>query len=1007
VEVQKVKEEAETEGQLIHELGALRQKVAELETCLEQRKHAEEELRKFEIKYRFLYQESPSISLIIGKDGLLKDANKTALETFGYSNDEIVGKHVLEFVVPEHRQKSTAILEKALRDEHTPEIEVGIYSKDGSIHTILFSSGQILIHEDGSPTSILVTGIDITPRKQAEGEINKLLATIETAKEAINITSADGTIMYTNDAMDELFGYEKGELIGKSPSILNAGTNPEELTKSIIHTIKKEGYWEGEIHNKRKDGADFMSYARISALKDEDGRIIHYLSTQHDITERKKMEEALRQSETEYRALFETTGFAKVIVEEDMLISKINKEFELISGYSRAEMEGKKKWTEFVAEDDRERIRAYHRLRRVSEKAVPRSYEFHYLTKKGELRTGSATIDLIQGTKKSIASIVDITDRKHTEEELRETRDYCENLFNYANAPIIVWDPSFTITRFNHAFEHLTGRRAIEVVGKPLDILFPEDKREEAMTLIRRALAGERWETVEISILRADGTVKIVLWNSATLYAEDGTTPIATIAQGQDITDRKCAEEKLRQTSDYLENLFNYANAPIIVWDPSFTITRFNHAFEHLTGRRAIEVVGKPLDILFPEDKREEAMTLIRRALAGERWETVEISILRADGTVKIVLWNSATLYAEDGTTPIATIAQGQDITDRKRAEEALQSAHVKMRATFDSIREPMNVVDLDFNLMEVNDALIKTYGLPNKESVIGHKCFEVMKGRKDMCPNCAVAEVYRTKDPTYRISTSKDEISTEERSFEIFAYPIMDEHGELYGAVEFTRDITDRKQAEEQIKTSLREKEILLREIHHRVKNNLQIISTLLYLQSRSIKEKKASEMFKDSQNRIKSMALIHDKLYQFKDLGKIDVAGYIRDLATDLFHSYGIKPDGIKLKINVYEVLLGVNTAIPCGLMINELVSNALKHAFPDGKKGEIRIELIRSVNEKTFTLIVSDNGIGFPEDLDFRNTKTLGLQLVITLVDQLDGIIELDRRRGTEFKITFAEQ
>ncbi|MBE0517381.1 MAG: response regulator [Methanophagales archaeon] len=219
-------------------------------------------------------------------------------------------------------------------------------------------------------------------------------------------------------------------------------------------------------------------------------------------------------------------------------------------------------------------------------------------------------------------------------------------------------------------------------------------------------------------------------------------------------------------------------------------------------------------------------------------------------------------------------------------------------------------------------------------------------------------------------------------------------------------RHAIERKCAEKQIKASLREKEILLREIHHRVKNNLQIISSLLYLQSKHIKDAVALDMFRDSQNRIKSMALIHDKLYQFKDLGKIDIAEYIRALATDLFHSYGVEPDGVKLKIDVHEVLLGVDTALPWGLIINELVSNSLKHAFPDGKEGTIRIELLRSVNEHTFILIVSDTGIGFPKDFDFRNTGTLGLQLVITLVEQLNGTIELDRSRGTEFKITFAE-
>ncbi len=270
---------------------------------------------------------------------------------------------------------------------------------------------------------------------------------------------------------------------------------------------------------------------------------------------------------------------------------------------------------------------------------------------------------------------------QRVQEALRETRDYLENLFNYANAPIIVWDPTFRITRFNHAFERLTGHMADEVLGASLGILFPEDRREEAMAHIRRTTAGERWEVVEIPILRTDGAVRTVLWNSATLFAADGTTILATIAQGQDITERKRVEEALRETRDYLENLFDYANAPIIVWDPAFRITRFNHAFERLTGYTAGEVVGRELRLLFPEASRDESLSKIARALSGEYWESVEIPILRQDGETRLALWNSANIYAEDGTTLMATIAQGVDITARKQAEEALRQRTIELQA--------------------------------------------------------------------------------------------------------------------------------------------------------------------------------------------------------------------------------------------------------------------------------------------------------------------------------------
>lgn len=244
-------------------------------------------------------------------------------------------------------------------------------------------------------------------------------------------------------------------------------------------------------------------------------------------------------------------------------------------------------------------------------------------------------------------------------------------------------------------------------------------------------------------------------------------------------------------------------------------------------------------------------------------------------------------------------------------------------------------------------------------------------------------------------------------------------------------REVTERTKAEEQIKASLKEKEVLLKEIHHRVKNNLQVISSLLSLQSGYIKDKEFFEMFVESQNRVRSMALIHEKLYQSRDLARIDFAEYIRNLTGHLLDSYRGRTGAIDLKIHVEEVSLGIDKAIPCGLIINELVSNSLKHAFPMyaktdlsplsdrlhecdllSSRGEIQVELAPDMQKdeletrSRFTLIVRDNGVGFPKDLDFRNTRSLGLQLVTTLTDQLKGTITLNNRNGTEFKITFTE-
>ncbi|MBU7016564.1 MAG: PAS domain-containing protein [Theionarchaea archaeon] len=242
-------------------------------------------------------------------------------------------------------------------------------------------------------------------------------------------------------------------------------------------------------------------------------------------------------------------------------------------------------------------------------------------------------------------------------------------------------------------------------------------------------------------------------------------------------------------------------------------------------------------------------------------------------------------------------------------------------------------------------------------------------------------------------------EVMVDNVIFDVNVSPLVDWRGYTVSRVVVLRDVTDRKRSEK-IKQSLKEKEILLQEIHHRVKNNIQIISSLLNLQSSYIKDERYKQMLRDSQDRIKSMALIHEKLYQSSNLADISFGEYIQDLVQSLYRSYGTM--NITLEVQGSGVSLGIDTAIPCGLIINELVSNSLKHAFPDDK-GKIRIGF-RSI-DGDIELVVSDNGVGIPDTIDFRTTESLGLHLVTILVeDQLKGTVSLERNDGTTFTITF---
>ncbi|MHC4464212.1 MAG: sensor histidine kinase [Planctomycetota bacterium] len=336
--------------------------------------------------------------------------------------------------------------------------------------------------------------------------------------------------------------------------------------------------------------------------------------------------------------------------------------------------------------------------------------------------------------------------------------------------------------------------------------------------------------------------------------------------------------------------------------------------------------------------------------------------------------------------------------------EKKLREQYEFFRTAVESLSHPFVVIDThDFAIKVANSAATHTPGTH------GVTCYELLHKRKEPCDEtehpCPIRRIQETKRAVTVEHVHYDKDGNP-RDVEVHAYPIFDDKGDVSQMIEYCLDITDRKRAEQQLKTSLEEKGVLLREIHHRVKNNLQIIVSLLSLQSDYVQDKWAVELFHECQLRVKSMALLHERLYQTENLAQINLADYVRDLTDELLCSYGADPRKIELKINVKDVFPTIDIAIPCALMINELVSNCLKHAFPGDRAGEIRIGL-DSDEQDNCTLSVSDDGVGFAQDGELPNVRTLGLQLVSILAEQLRGTVILDKSAGTSFRISFPGQ
>jgi two-component system response regulator len=341
----------------------------------------------------------------------------------------------------------------------------------------------------------------------------------------------------------------------------------------------------------------------------------------------------------------------------------------------------------------------------------------------------------------------------------------------------------------------------------------------------------------------------------------------------------------------------------------------------------------------------------------------------------------------------------------RKIAEEALWKSEEKFRVLFEQLPIGVSLLDQNRKMIYVNPALEKILDI-SRDDLHRDKYQNRRYIRPDGTPmppeEYASVRAFREKRLVRDVETGviTESGKTVWTSVSAAPFPIADK-----GVVIATVDISDRKRAEEALKASLREKEVLIREIHHRVKNNMQIISSLLNLQSRQVQDETILEVFRECQNRIRTMAFVHEKLFRSKDLSKINFSEYIEDLVVHLFQTFQINSGRIQFKPELENIYLDINTANPVALLVNELVSNALKHAFPGGRKGEIQVHFA-SLENKKIKLLIKDNGIGFPKGLDFRKAETLGLQIVMSLVGQIEGTIDLDCQKGTEFKIVFSE-
>lgn len=525
--------------------------------------------------------------------------------------------------------------------------------------------------------------------------------------------------------------------------------------------------------------------------------------------------------------------------------------------------------------------------------------------------------------------------------------------------------------------------------------MHPDDQHRLKDAVDRQA-EGQASYSVEMRLRHKDGHERWVLMRGEAVRNKQGRT-VRMVGSTSDITERKMAEAKASQAASELQAVFDVL--PDLFFRLSLDgVIRGYHARSpgelYVSPERFL---GKSLPEVFSDDLAQKLLHAIQEAHRHDAMQVINYELPMPDGDRPY----------EARILPIGqneVIAVVRDVTESRRLEVKLRESETRLRTIIDSTPECVKLLDASGTLLDINpaglamieaDSLSQVQGSPTDALIAPEYRDKYIEARHD---------VFRGSSRRFEFEIIG--LKGTRRWLEAHAVPLWDStaSNQVKQMLAVTRDITERKRAEEQTKASLREKETLLREIHHRVKNNLQIISSLLYLQSSTLVDATARQALKESQDRVHSMALVHERLYRSSSLGAIDFGEHLRQLAGSVARSYGPANGRVRLEMDLESVAVDLDLAIPVSLIFNEVLANAFKHAFPGERAGTVQVAFFADGPE-TLTLRVRDDGVGLAPDSEHDRGRSLGLKIVRNLTEQIHGQLEIQSRPGTTFQLSFA--
>ncbi|NMO08257.1 PAS domain S-box protein [Methanobacterium subterraneum] len=894
---------------------------------LEKVKNLKNEISRLKKEIAFkeeIFELSPNYIILMGLNGEILEVNNAVKQLISRVNNKSSPEKIsnLKIIPPDEYQKYIDCISIIFNNKNNRPFKSYFLDKGGESRHVKVYISPVKSENEIIAVSIFAT--DITDLKLMKDSLRESLslhkATLESVANGILVVNQNGIVTSYNHKFLEMWDI---------PSKMISPGYDEQLLDYISGNLKNPL----EFREKIKKLYDNPREISIDTLEFKDGRVYQRYSQPQiignkvtgrvwsfsDQTKFKKTKESLRESIAYYKTIFEHSGTATLMVEENNTISLANSETENIFGYHPLEIINKKTWMDFVLPEYIPQMMEYQRLRYTNSTSAPENYEFRIIDKYGRIKDIYANVCLIPGTRRTLASIIDVTERNRAIARIKESENRYRTLAEAVEEFVFILNKEDQLEYIHEYAARKWELNPEEVLGKPRCEIFPPETNEiqgkylQRVFEIKKTVRGENLLTMSPESMWLD-TLLIPLKN------EDGNVEKVLVV-ARDITEQKEYELLLSR-----QNEIHKAMGTILT--------------EAIVAENEDELTKTCLSVC-------EAITHSEFGFICER---------NVDGDVNHL-----------AITP--TLLGDCNLEDYD----------------FYPILKKLQIKDLWKHLQKTKKPLIF--------NELNSLELEILMGNEPIIKNMLISPLLRNGEFVGMLG-----LCNKESGFDFYDRKSMEN---------ISTTIVEallRKRAEEKLKQALNDKEMLVREIHHRTKNNLMIMASLLNLTSADIEDEKSREIFHQIQTRAKSMALIHEKLYRSNNIKQINFGDYIRHLAQDLFNSFLEDPERVELVMELEDLNLDINTAIPLGLILNELLTNSMKYAFPEGQCGTITIKFFRKAEK--YVMIVNDDGIGLSPDFDINQTDTLGLQLVKSLIGQIEGYINVQCKEGTCILIRFQE-